>query len=78
MGLHQQIDAPEVPFADAIETIESLRANLSDSKAQAMESEDARRAYVAMSEELRTAYADLAAQAARKVADWQPIEEKLS
>ncbi|MGD9736990.1 MAG: hypothetical protein AB7V58_15510 [Solirubrobacterales bacterium] len=78
MGAHAQINVPEVPFADAIETIESLRGQLDEIKPQAAESDEARRAYAAMCDDLRAAYADLAAKAARKVADWQPTDEKLS
>lgn len=77
MGAHAQSELAEVPFYGAIERIEQIRGELGEIKVRARDDAEMREQYEALCNDLRSAYADLAARAARKVADWRSNEEKL-
>lgn len=77
MGLHAQFVQGEVPFAAIIGRIEALREELAELKPKAQSDEEMRKTFGLKSNDLRGEYAQLAAAAANKVANWLSDDEKL-
>lgn len=80
MGAHAmltELNLTSVPFSEAIQRIESLRDQLAEMKPIARTDAAVAESFGSLTDDLRAAYAELAAQAATKVANWRPADEFL-
>ncbi len=61
----------EIPFGDTISRIEQLRSELDEIRSKPPRRRDLEATVLEMEDKLRSAYAELAAEAASKVAKWE-------
>jgi len=75
MGDHcmlKDLEIREIPFGDTIDKIEGIRGKITDLREESQNAADLDATLLSLEENLRSAYAELAAKAAQKVADWTP------